>query len=50
MAASVTILGAWLIMPDDLKAALPPEVVAAVAVVALLLGIIGRLVNQKKGS
>jgi ABC-type enterochelin transport system permease subunit len=42
------VLGAWQVMPDDLKAALPPNVVYGVSMVLLVAGIVGRVVAQPK--
>jgi len=46
MALTALFLTAWGSMPDDLKAAIPQWVVALVAVAVLILGIVGRLVQQ----
>lgn len=47
-ALALTVLGAWQVMPDDLRAALPPNVVYAVSMVLLVAGIVGRVVSQPK--
>jgi hypothetical protein len=48
MALAAAISGAWPVVPDDLKAMLPPHLVHIVAVVLLVAGIAGRLVDQPK--
>lgn len=47
MALSTAILGAWLVLPEDWKAMLPHWVGNAAAIVTLVAGILGRLVQQK---
>jgi hypothetical protein len=47
MALALAIQGAWEMVPDDMKAGIPPKLVTAVTVGLLLLGIAGRLVKQK---
>lgn len=46
MVASAALQGAWVFMPDDLKAGLNPKLVSGVAMVLLLVGVIGRLKKQ----
>ena len=41
--------GAWLAVPDDLRAAVPSEWLAVGAVALTVAGIIGRLVDQGGG-
>lgn len=48
MAMTLVILGAWGAMPDDLKNALPGWLIPILAMGTLGLGILGRLVDQKK--
>ncbi len=48
MALAAAITGAWPAVPDDLKALLPPHLAHWVAVVLLVAGIAGRLVDQPK--
>ena len=48
MALAAAIQGAWPLIPDDLKAALPPTVVHWVSVALLVAGIAGRLIQQPK--
>lgn len=38
--------GAWMFVPDDLRASIPPGVVQGFTIVLLTLGVIGRLVDQ----
>lgn len=38
--------GAWMFVPDDLRASIPPGVVQGFTIVLLVLGVIGRLVDQ----
>ena len=46
MALAVAIQTVWPMVPDDMKAALPPQVVHAVTVALLVAGIMGRLYKQ----
>ena len=46
MALGVALQGAWLSIPEDMKASVPQEWVAAITMALLALGIIGRLVDQ----
>lgn len=46
MGAAVALLGAWEVLPDDLKASIPHGVVTWTAIALLMLGIAGRLVQQ----
>ena len=46
MVASAAIQGSWLALPADLKAVVPESGVMAAAVGVLILGVIGRLVDQ----
>lgn len=48
MGAAVALLGTWEVMPDDLKAGIPPKLVSYFAVGLLVLGMAGRLVKQEK--
>lgn len=47
MAIATAILGAWLVIPDDLQATLPQWIPKAAAITALVCGMVGRLVQQK---
>lgn len=46
MLATVTVSGAWVAIPDDLRASMPHDIVHWVAISLLMLGIAGRLVKQ----
>lgn len=45
-AASFAILGTWQAMPDDLRSRVPEPVVFGIVGALLVLGIIGRLIDQ----
>lgn len=46
MVASAALQGAWLALPPDLKTKVPGDWVTAAAIVLLVLGAVGRLVDQ----
>lgn len=46
MVLAAAIQGAWLQIPDDMKAALPPHCVQYSTIVLLVVGVIGRFVKQ----
>jgi hypothetical protein len=46
MALQGAAAGAWLAVPDDMRASVPSEWLAACAVVLTAVGIVGRLVDQ----
>lgn len=46
MAGSVALQGAWLALPPEMKAMVPDQVVMAATIALLVLGVIGRLVDQ----
>ncbi len=48
MALTAAIQAAWATIPDDLKQHFPARLVTAVSIGLLLLGIGGRLVQQKR--
>lgn len=48
MTLAAALQGAWMLMPEDLKAALPPALVPVVSVALLVAGMVGRLVDQPK--
>lgn len=48
MAVAGAIQGAWLFIPPDMQASIPPDLVRGVTVALLGLGIAGRLVQQEK--
>jgi len=45
---ALSILGAWQVMPEDLKAHLPGGLVYWLAMGLMVLGIAGRLIDQPK--
>ncbi len=47
MGFSVILLGAWEVLPSDLKATLPEDIIRLLAIGMLSLGIAGRVVDQK---
>lgn len=47
-AVTLALLGAWQIMPEDLKAHLPPSLVYWLAMGLMVAGIAGRLIQQPK--
>lgn len=46
MALAGALQATWLLLPDDLKISIPANVVQAVTLVLLVLGVAGRLVKQ----
>ncbi|NMM21859.1 MAG: hypothetical protein HHJ15_18220 [Rhodoferax sp.] len=46
MVLAGAVQGAWLYLPDDMKASIPPNIVQAVTLALLALGVAGRLVDQ----
>lgn len=48
MALSVALLGGWQALPADLKSEVPASWAMAVAIAILILGALGRLVDQRK--
>lgn len=48
MAFATAIQGAWMFIPEDMKATIPPTVVQWVTMGLLAFGIVGRLVDQPK--
>ena len=47
-AGSVAVLGTWQALPDDLRGKVPEPVVLGIVGALLVLGIIGRLIDQPK--
>lgn len=45
-ALNFAIIGAWQALPEDLQDALPETLILGVAMVLLVLGIVGRLIQQ----
>ena len=48
MVAAGAIQGAWLQVPDDMKAHIPSYLVSGATIAFLVLGIAGRLIKQDK--
>lgn len=46
MTLALLVQGAWLAMPEDLRAAIKPSWVFVIAIALLVLGIVGRMVDQ----
>ncbi|WP_041863548.1 DUF7940 domain-containing protein [Bordetella petrii] len=46
IAVVVAVQGAWMAMPDDLKAGIPSSWVSGVSVATLVLGALGRFIKQ----
>lgn len=42
------IQGAWLFVPDDLRASLPPTFLQGITIALMCMGVVGRLVKQKE--
>jgi hypothetical protein len=47
MVVAGAVQGAWLFLPEDLKASIPPNVVQGITLALLAIGVVGRLVKQK---
>jgi len=47
MVLAGAIQGAWVFIPEDMKASIPPTVVQWVTIVLLVFGVAGRIVDQK---
>ena len=50
MTLAAAIQGAWVFVPDDMRATLPPGAVQWLTIGLLAMGVAGRLVDQKKGA
>jgi len=48
MTLAGAIQGAWMFIPEDMKASISPSIVQGVTVALLVLGIAGRMVDQPK--
>jgi len=48
MTLAGSIQGAWLFIPEDMKASISPSIVQGATVALLVLGIAGRMVDQPK--
>lgn len=46
MMLAAAIQGAWLQIPDDMKASIPPQLVQYVTIALLVFGVAGRLIKQ----
>lgn len=46
MVLATAVQGAWLALPADMKATVPDRLVMAATIVLLVLGVVGRLVDQ----
>ena len=47
MTLAAAIQGAWIYVPDDMRATVPVWLVSAVTIGLLVLGVVGRLIKQK---
>jgi len=47
-AVALAVLGAWQVMPEDLKTTLPQSLVYWLSMSLMVLGIVGRLIDQPK--
>jgi len=48
MTVAMAIQGAWMFIPEDMKASIPKEVVHGITMALLFVGIVGRLKKQGK--
>ena len=48
LSLAATIQATWALIPDDLKASIPQEWVAGATSVILVLGVLGRILDQNK--
>lgn len=46
MTLAAAIQGAWMTMPEDMKSSVPQSLVSYVTIALMVLGVIGRLVQQ----
>jgi len=46
MTLALTVQGVWASMPDDMRASVPSGIISAITIGCLVLGVIGRLVQQ----
>lgn len=46
MVLAAALQGAWLYVPEDMKASIPPHITSSVTVALLIIGVIGRLKKQ----
>jgi hypothetical protein len=47
MVLAAALQGAWLYIPEDMKASVPPHITSAATILLLVLGVIGRLKKQQ---
>jgi hypothetical protein len=47
-AAAIASIAGWQALPDDLRAMVPQSVAMGLAIALLVLGIVGRLIDQPK--
>lgn len=48
MTLAGSIQGAWMYIPEDMKASIPVGIVQGLTVALIFLGMIGRVIDQKK--
>lgn len=48
MVIATAIQGAWVYIPDDMRAVVPAHLVGIITILLLILGIVGRLIKQDK--
>lgn len=48
MALAGAVQGAWMFIPDDMRSSIPANLAQAVTIALLVLGVVGRLVDQPK--
>lgn len=48
MTAAGAVQATWLALPDDLRATVPHNLVTGITIALLVLGLVGRLVDQTK--
>lgn len=46
MIVAGAIQAAWMVLPEDMRASIPPGIVQGATIVLLVLGVVGRLVDQ----
>ena len=46
MALAGAVQGAWMFIPDEMRSSIPANVVQGVTIALLVLGVVGRLVDQ----
>lgn len=48
MTLAGAVQGAWMFIPDEMRSSIPANVVQVVTIALLVLGVVGRLVDQPK--